>query len=413
MVCCHGTDNDSRNNDHGGDVGGGQYHVTQHVHDFVMGDKLLFEGAGSHEYQEKTGQWDLGSHGLLGIFFGKGVEHNKKECVRKLEEKHQNDGVSRVDLVGFSRGAVTCFKIAHALNDGPLRDVPVRLFAVDPVPGTSGIGNSHCWKAIKLMPNVKACKVVYAEHERRTLFRPVLVHGVNAGNNYEEDTMPGNHGGVADCRAEENEKSLAARLVLSQALEFFADGGTQFRGGMARDPLEDLVRYGKLMLCLGLYEEMGTLNKGWGENASKGVQFGGTILGGNAHGDRTMAAKRGSFSTLNVKQKVKAVWDFALGNAEKDKFDFDKQKMSERFKLLPPGSRFYCNKDHRDLFGTHFPRLAQWLGEIEVEGGKWGANDPRALPALNYTVNDLKRRTETYGEDAWQWCRYYLHLQNM
>jgi hypothetical protein len=195
---------------------------------------------------------------------------------------------------------------------------------------------------------------------------------------------------------------------LSQALEFFEAGGTQFRGGLAREPLEDLDRYGKLMMCLGLYEEMGTLNKGWGADAGKGVQLGGTLMGGNSHGDRSMAAKRGAFSTLNLKQQVKAVVHYALGNAEKDKFD--KQSMNERFNLLPPGSRFYCNKDHRELFAAHFPMLAESLCEIEVQGSNWGANDPRALNTLHYLLNDLKRRTEAYGEGAWQWCAYYLRL---
>src|SRR5262249_14706565 len=104
MVCCHGTDNGSSNNDHGGKVGGGQFHVTQYVCNFVLGQKLLFEGAGSQGYQDTTGERDITSHGLLGIFFGKGVEHNKKECVRKLVEMQQNGHLSRIDLVGFSRG---------------------------------------------------------------------------------------------------------------------------------------------------------------------------------------------------------------------------------------------------------------------------------------------------------------------
>ena len=380
-VCCHGTDNDSANNDHNGDVGGGLYHVTQRVYDTVMGAKLLFEGAGSQLYQETTGQWDTGGHGMLGITFGKGVEHNTKECVKELTKLHANVvTLDRIDLVGFSRGAVTCFKIAHALSQcPPLHNADVRIFAIDPVPGTLGAGNSHCYKAIKLMPNVKACKVIYAEHERREAFRPVLVHGVNATNHYEEDTMPGNHGGVVDTGATEEDNNLAARLVLSQAVQFLQKGGTQLPNNMTREPLPDLDRYGKIMNNLDLYKAMGTTKGGWGPNAGLGTQVVGKMLGGTSGNDRNMAAKRDP-STLSAKGMFKAAAHYVMGNAEKDKFD--KQSMNARFQLLPRGRRFFCNNDHRDLLSTHFPVLAQYLGMIEIEGGRWGHNYPQLLDKL-------------------------------
>jgi len=74
---------------------------------------------------------------------------------------------SIVNMAGWSRGACTCHAIAHAMkNSGVpwLRNVPVNIFAVDPVPGT-GHEKKHDW--ITVPDNVWNYVAVFMENEHR------------------------------------------------------------------------------------------------------------------------------------------------------------------------------------------------------------------------------------------------------
>jgi hypothetical protein len=96
---------------------------------------------------------------------------------QKLQEQiiktFRKDGVipTQVNLVGWSRGGVSCHMLANAmLNDPQLNNIPVNIFALDPVPG---IGNFQDQR-VKLGANVKEYVAFYARDERSKGFSCVI-----------------------------------------------------------------------------------------------------------------------------------------------------------------------------------------------------------------------------------------------
>lgn len=76
-----------------------------------------------------------------------------------------------VNLVGWSRGAISCHMMANAmLKDNALKDIPVNIFAVDPVPGTSNFQEHR----IKIGDNVREYVAFYARDERSFGFTCVI-----------------------------------------------------------------------------------------------------------------------------------------------------------------------------------------------------------------------------------------------
>ncbi|MFJ2321759.1 hypothetical protein [Pseudomonas sp. NPDC087817] len=96
---------------------------------------------------------------------------------QKLQEgiikTFRKDGVipTRVNLVGWSRGGVSCHMLANAmLKDTQLKNIPVNIFALDPVPG---IGNFQ-EDRVKLGSNVKEYIAFYARDERSKGFSCII-----------------------------------------------------------------------------------------------------------------------------------------------------------------------------------------------------------------------------------------------
>ncbi|MDT9675623.1 hypothetical protein F6R97_13635 [Pseudomonas sp. JV414] len=85
----------------------------------------------------------------------------------------RKDGVipTQVNLVGWSRGGISCHMLANAMfKDSELKNIPVNIFAIDPVPG---IGNFQDDK-VKLGSNVKEYVGFYARDERSKGFSCVI-----------------------------------------------------------------------------------------------------------------------------------------------------------------------------------------------------------------------------------------------
>ncbi|MGX1183230.1 hypothetical protein AB7M29_000909 [Pseudomonas sp. F-14 TE3623] len=85
----------------------------------------------------------------------------------------RKDGVipTQVNLVGWSRGGISCHMLANAMfKDSELKNIPVNIFAIDPVPG---IGNFQDDK-VKLGANVKEYVGFYARDERSKGFSCVI-----------------------------------------------------------------------------------------------------------------------------------------------------------------------------------------------------------------------------------------------
>lgn len=76
-----------------------------------------------------------------------------------------------VNLVGWSRGGVSCHMMANAMaNDPELKHIPVNIFAVDPVPGPANFQTHRT----AIGPNVREYVAFYARDERSKGFSCVI-----------------------------------------------------------------------------------------------------------------------------------------------------------------------------------------------------------------------------------------------
>jgi hypothetical protein len=168
---------------------------------------------------------DVGSGKIRGNLFAKGLKENVRQMVETVVDTYKKDPQMTIDMLGWSRGAVTCFKIANRLSrpegnePAGISQIPVRIFAIDPVPGSAGAANKHMWKNIELTKNVKAFQIVLAQHETRRSFAPVLPRLRDGLHDAHLIVMPGNHSGIVEPLGHFQEpyllvKDLAKRFLL-------------------------------------------------------------------------------------------------------------------------------------------------------------------------------------------------------
>ncbi|WDY57202.1 hypothetical protein [Pseudomonas sp. PSKL.D1] len=96
---------------------------------------------------------------------------------------------TQVNLVGWSRGGISCHMLANAMAQDPeLKNIPVNIFAIDPVPG---IGNLQSHR-VKLAGNVKEYVGFFSRDERSKGFACVIPTAAG-GTRMRIYPMPGRH----------------------------------------------------------------------------------------------------------------------------------------------------------------------------------------------------------------------------
>lgn len=123
-------------------------------------DKIAFEFSrdmsGTYSVtSKKSGSHYSATRGLLAATGG-GVQDNVDNAVQLvLALNLANCKPEAINMIGWSRGAVTCIRIAWKLwqvQDANIRNIPINIFAVDPV---AGAGHTDEIDASTLTPNVK------------------------------------------------------------------------------------------------------------------------------------------------------------------------------------------------------------------------------------------------------------------
>jgi len=117
---------------------------------------------------------------------------NPQQLQEGIIKMYRKDGIipTQVNLVGWSRGAISCHMLANMmLNDPELKDIPVNIFAVDPVPGPLNFQPER----VTLGANVKEYVGFFARDERSKGFSCVipLTHSSTRTHIY---PMAGRHG---------------------------------------------------------------------------------------------------------------------------------------------------------------------------------------------------------------------------
>ena len=96
---------------------------------------------------------------------------------------HAASPISVVNMAGWSRGAVTCHMLSHALeSDNKTKNIKVNIFAADPVAGPGNL----CVDPRKntIPPNVASYFAVVAENENRSIMKPVNMGRIMSESNY-------------------------------------------------------------------------------------------------------------------------------------------------------------------------------------------------------------------------------------
>ncbi|WP_109400746.1 hypothetical protein [Proteus sp. TJ1640] len=103
-----------------------------------------------------------------------GARHvTQQQLQQQIIRIFRKDGIipTQVNLVGWSRGGITCHMLANAmLADPQLKDIPVNIFAIDPVPGPLNFQPEK----VSLGKNVKEYVGFYARDERSKGFTCVI-----------------------------------------------------------------------------------------------------------------------------------------------------------------------------------------------------------------------------------------------
>jgi len=186
------------------------------------------------------------ARGLIG---GYGWEQNVEHTMALLNATF--DLPKTINMVGWSRGAITCFMIAHALLANPdTSGIKVNIFAFDPVPGP---GNFNDPNKVTLPGNVVRYTAVVQEDERRWMFKPALINAASApGPQTRFYYMPGRHS-TAVFRSK-NEVGLIAAYL---AHDFLEQNGTRLENRIHLSPRDLCELYAKIRLDIAQYHALG------------------------------------------------------------------------------------------------------------------------------------------------------------
>ena len=202
--------------------------------------KHLVEGVGSRAFVafQAPASNPLGLEGdsspakIRGKLTGKGWGGNLKRVVTALMEANARTPITGVNLVGHSRGAVTCHMIAHAIHHVFQGRVPCNIFAFDPVPG--GMTDFSTWwelgaadrtalglddKTAELLPpNVRNYFAILMERDTNSFFGVLGPKRLQFSGATHARYLPlfGKHG---DCVKSDLPNYPASRIALSLLLE--------------------------------------------------------------------------------------------------------------------------------------------------------------------------------------------------
>lgn len=169
-----------------------------------------------------------------GLALGKGWDDNVYRLTWMLTHLKFEQGlpIDTINMVGWSRGAVTCIKQANKLHEVFGTTLKVNIFAIDPVPG----GYNTITDDIRYIPpNVKDMLVVLAMDDDRGNFQPLDIHellvmrpqtGSAPAPNVHFLPLPGNHGSVV--WPTKGSAPLSGKLCVHLAHKFLQAHGTRF-----------------------------------------------------------------------------------------------------------------------------------------------------------------------------------------
>ena len=201
---------------------------------------------------------------------GHGWDHNVIHSVETIRNLTENGvAIRRINMLGWSRGAVTCLRVANWLERKLGENFEVNIFAVDPVAGVNlGI---DMWDTRTVPKSVKKYVGILAMNERRGDFLPQdgdrLFRDANASQ-IAFLPFPGDHQTVVT--EQDGEIPEVNQMVRDLARRFLVHCGTRFSVSHGQLPPRD---------CCELYAAMkqkAHKYKSIGKGIDRGM-YGGTV----------------------------------------------------------------------------------------------------------------------------------------
>ena len=276
---------------------------------------------------------------VTGTLTGRGWDDNVIHAIAAISELDPLPAT--INMIGWSRGAVTCTKMAFRLRE-IYPQIDVNIFAVDPV---AGIGNKSDEDASTIRGNVANYLAVLSMHETRGFFKPQDIKRVtftNSRTNAIYLPFPGNHGGQVNldksCRKDIGESAQVVWFLAMRFLQYF---GTRFTANPS-------PTYSYQELC-NLYAKMRVKMPSYQKSSPGGFN---RVMGG-------------------LKTR-----------------DYLKNRAPEYVKY----SNYFINEHHRRVFKRAYPVMYQWLFDNIGNNATAVSQEYRAtknLTALRRTLEDI------------------------
>ncbi len=233
----------------------------------ITGEKTFLETHNDlFDFPEFTRGYRSGT--FAAAITGKGMEHNVIRSVAVIDQivslgiLKNMPTLRKVNMVGWSRGAVTCHITAHALShyrhqnaqvQATVRALPVAIFAFDPVPGGDPQGSPYRDpEKIDIPANVTRYFGIYAENDKRHWFQPVVIQP-RAGLTLERVVIPGDHSIIVQAK-----KGLGEAVDIGRALchQFLLDEGTELADADTLTESQLIEKYAEMAVKIEKYQKL-------------------------------------------------------------------------------------------------------------------------------------------------------------
>lgn len=169
-----------------------------------------------------------------------------------------------INMIGWSRGAVTCHMMANALFATYGDRIQVNIFAIDPVPGASNFGEDE----VTLPSNVASYVAILMLNENRSIMTAADLK-VGKNTKYETYLFPGVHSTPVDG----GPQAFCAgvyEVVRHMAEEFLAVRGTSFKVRKPLDPRLVCKHFASMLLSWDEFAKLGSSSRLTGSKTGYG-----------------------------------------------------------------------------------------------------------------------------------------------
>jgi hypothetical protein len=335
----------------------------------------------ARDFAGETGKSGKKYQNAMGNFGGAGWTDNVARSLFLLQSLiwDKGVGIDTVNMCGWSRGGVTCIRIANKMYEVFGEDVRVNIFAVDPVAGKQA-GNTM--QDTRVIPaNVDHFFAILAMHEMRKTFKPQDLSRIEVQDPGQTRVlylpMPGVHNEQVISSQTSRESAEVSR---SLAYGFLQSFGTRFDGAPSpflNSPANMALHYAKMVLDLGVYhahQTSGTKNRLVGGGLRR------RAFNREEHAKHYVTGGKGSYW---VNEHHRACFKRAFPNLYADIFRSDIPTLRQ---LRGYGESAYCAKGSHLAESLTRHGMLEWYGngpyDAQVVGGSGHYADTRNTPLM-------------------------------